>query len=175
MMGDLPKEKLMVSLWWVTYPNARWSKCGLVLLSWVTYPNKRWRSHYDGWPIQMKDSGLIMMGDLPRKNDGVIVMGDLPRKVMVSLWWVTYPSGKNDGLIMMGDLPKWKMMVSLWWVTYPEKMMVVSLWWVTYPEKIMMVSLWWVTYPNGRWMSHYDGWPILMKGDGLIMMGDLPK
>ena len=40
--------------------------------------------------------------------------------MMVSLWWVTYPSGKwwshydgwptqmNDGLIMMGDLPRWK-------------------------------------------------------------------
>jgi hypothetical protein len=35
----------------------------------------------------MKDVGLIMMGDLPRKN--------------------------NDGLIMMGDLPKLKMNVSL--------------------------------------------------------------
>jgi len=96
---------------------------------------KKWWSHYDGWPTQVENDGLIMMGDLPRKNDG--------------------------GLIMIGDLPKWKMLVSLWWVTYPEKM--------------MMVSLWWVTYPNERWMSHYDGWPTLMKGDVLIMMGDLPK
>jgi hypothetical protein len=33
-----------------------------------------------------------MMGDLPRKNNGLIVMGNLPRrKMMVSLWWVTYP------------------------------------------------------------------------------------
>jgi hypothetical protein len=37
-------------------------------------------------------------------------MGDLPR------WKV------EGGLIIMGDLPKWKkMMVSLWWVTYPDK------------------------------------------------------
>ena len=70
-------------------------------------------------------SGLIVMGDLPRwKNvkNGLIMMGDLPKwkkwwshcdgwptqveKMMVSLWWVTYP--KKDGLIMMGDLPRWK-------------------------------------------------------------------
>jgi len=27
----------------------------------------------------MKDVGLIVMGDLPRKNDDLIMMGDLPR------------------------------------------------------------------------------------------------
>jgi hypothetical protein len=27
----------------------------------------------------MKDGGLIVMGDLPRKNDGLIMMGDLPK------------------------------------------------------------------------------------------------
>jgi hypothetical protein len=39
-------------------------------------------------------SGLIVMGDLPKKNieNGRVVMGDLPRK--------------NIGLIVMGDLPK---------------------------------------------------------------------
>jgi len=52
------------------------------------------------------------MGDLPKEKEksGLIVMGDLPR------WKV------EGGLIIMGDLPKWKkMMVSLWWVTYPDK------------------------------------------------------
>ena len=149
MMGDLPKWKMMVSLWWVTYPNGRWKKfevvsllwvtypikkkCEVVSLLWVTYPNEsgglimmgdlpRWRcwSHYDGWPTQIKDVGLIMTGDLPKERwshyDG----------------WPTQM--EDDGLIMMGDLPKCKM-VSLWWVTYPVE---------------MMVSLWWVTYPNAR-------------------------
>jgi hypothetical protein len=47
-----------------------------------------------------------MMGDLPRKHNGLIVMGDLPKeKVVVLLWWVTYP-GEGGGLIMMGDLPR---------------------------------------------------------------------
>jgi hypothetical protein len=27
---------------------------------------------------------------------------------------------ENDCLIVMGDLPRWKMMVLLWWVTYPD-------------------------------------------------------
>jgi hypothetical protein len=39
------------------------------------------------------------------EDDGLIMMGDLP-----------------DDLIMMGGLPKWKMMVLLWWVTYPNGM-----------------------------------------------------
>ena len=63
MMGDLPKWKVVVSLWWVTYPNRRWTKYEVVSLLWVTYPNEsgglimmgdlprwRWWSHYDGWP-----------------------------------------------------------------------------------------------------------------------------
>jgi hypothetical protein len=89
-MGDLPKKmqkkisKKMVSLLWVTYPDARWLKCELASLLWVTYPNERWWSHCDGRPTQRK---------------------------MVSLWWVTYPDGMIKiwiGLIVMGDLPKWK-------------------------------------------------------------------
>jgi hypothetical protein len=49
MMGDLPKWKVVVSLWWVTFLDARW-----------------W-SHYDGWPTQRKmKSDLIIMGDLPK-------------------------------------------------------------------------------------------------------------
>jgi hypothetical protein len=39
-------------------------------------------SHYNGWPTHMQD-GLIMMGDLPGW-----------KKMMVSLWWVTYPNGR---------------------------------------------------------------------------------
>jgi len=89
MMGDLPRWKMMVSLWRVTYSDARWS-------------------HYDGWPTHMQEDGLIVMGDLPKQEkimeDGLIMMGDLSRrKMMVSLWWVTY---LYDGLIMMSDLPK---------------------------------------------------------------------
>jgi len=61
----------------------------------------------------MKDVGLIVMGDLPRKSDGLIVMGDLPKE----RWW-SHCDGrptqmKDVGLIMMGDLPRWKMVVSL--------------------------------------------------------------
>jgi hypothetical protein len=112
---------MMVSLWWVTYPNGRWSKCELVSFLWVTYPKRKimvslwwvtypdemmvslwwvtypekWWSHCYGWPTQMKDGGLIMMGDILRC------------KMMVSLWWVTYPDGRWC-LIMMGDLPRWR-------------------------------------------------------------------
>ena len=62
-------------------------------------------------------------------NSGLVVMGDLPRwkeyDEVVSLWWATYPNRKNVkcGLIVMGDLPKWKKMwktVLLWWATYPD-------------------------------------------------------
>jgi len=63
-------------------------------------------SHYNGWPTQMKDDGLIMMGDLPRWK-------------MVSLWWVTYP--KERWSHYDGWPTQMKMMVSLWWVTYPDK------------------------------------------------------
>jgi len=71
-------------------------------------------------------------------------MGDLPKeKVVVPLWWVTYPE---------------KMLVSLWWVTYP----MVSLWWVTYPDEN-----WW-SHCDGwptqiKWWSHSDGWPTQIK------------
>ena len=68
---------------------------------------------------------------------GLIVMGDLLRwkeyEKVVSLLWVTYPSGKNVkcglivmddlpkngknikcGLIVMGDLPRWKKYDDVW-------------------------------------------------------------
>jgi hypothetical protein len=168
-MGDLPRWKMMVLLWWVTYPDGRWSHC-------------------DGWPTQMEDNGLIMMGDLPRwkmkgglivmgdlpkkmqnffQKNGLIVMGDLPRCKMIKMW---------IGLIVMGDLPKWKRVVSLWWVTYPDGMIKIGIGLIVMGDlpKWKMVSLWWVTYPNE------DDGLIMMgdlprKDDGLIMMGDLPR
>jgi len=48
MMGDLPKWKVVVSLWWVTYPNRRWTKYEVVSLLWVTYPNERVESDLPG-------------------------------------------------------------------------------------------------------------------------------
>jgi hypothetical protein len=50
-MGDLPRRK-MIKIW-----------IGLIVMG--NLPNGRW-SHYDGWPTQMEDNVLIMMGDLPR-------------------------------------------------------------------------------------------------------------
>jgi hypothetical protein len=87
-------------LWRVTYPSGK--NDGLIvmgdlprkddgLIMMGDLPRWRWWSHYDGWPTH-KNDGLIMMGDLPRKHNGLIVMSDLPKeKVVVSLWWVTYP------------------------------------------------------------------------------------
>jgi len=74
------------------------------------------RPHYNGWLTQKKNDGLIVMGDLPRKmmKGGLIIMGD-PLKWKIEKMW--------SGRVIMGDLPRWKMVVSLWWVTYPEKMM----------------------------------------------------
>jgi len=89
-----------VSLWWVTYPNGKNVKCGLIIMG-----------DLPRWKIEKMWSGLIVMGDLPRWKiekmwSGRVIMGDLPKwKMVVSLWWVTYPE---------------KMMVSLWWVTYPS-------------------------------------------------------
>jgi len=142
-------------------------------------PKERWWSHCNGRPTQMKDVGLIMMGDLPKWKMLVSLLWvTYPEKVMVSLWWVTYPK-KDGGLIVMGDLPRWKMLVSLWWVTYPNK----RCWSHCYG---------WPT--QKKWWSHCDGWPtqrkmqrffqknglivtgdLPRKNDGLIIMGDLPK
>jgi hypothetical protein len=57
--------KMMVSLWWVTYPDGK--NDGLIVMG----------------DLPRKDDGLIMMGDLPRWNVGLIVMGDLPKKKML--------------------------------------------------------------------------------------------
>ena len=73
------QKKMMVSLWWVTYPSGK---------------GEEW-SHSYGWPTQVKKDG-----EWSHSNG--------------------WPTQKNDGLIMMSDLPRWKMMVSLWWVTYPD-------------------------------------------------------
>jgi hypothetical protein len=58
--------------------------------------------------LPRKSDGLILMGDLPRKSDGLILMGDLSKK----RWWSHYDGWPTQE----------KMVVSLWWVTYPEKM-----------------------------------------------------
>jgi len=98
MMGDLPKEKKWSYCdgWPTQMEDERWSHCygKVVSLLWVTYLGKWW-SYYDGWPTQ--------------------------KKILVSLWWVTYPNKRcwshydgwptqrkmKSGLIVMGDLPKW--------------------------------------------------------------------
>jgi len=167
----------VVLLWWVTYP--KWKMASL----WrVTYPSgkkKEWSHsygwptqggewpHYNGWPTQVKkkmENGLILMGDLPIK--------------MVSLWWVTYLSGKNvkNGLIMMGDLPKWKECeVQSQYNGWPTQME---------DGKNMKWShcYGWPTQvedeKNVKW-SHYNGWPTQVEDrkmlSGLIVMGDLPR
>jgi hypothetical protein len=139
MMGDLPRCKMMVSLWWVTYPNGRWSKYELVSLWWVTYLEKMMISL---WWVTYPDEG-----------GGLIMMGDLLIKMMVSLWWVTYPGN---------------MMVSLWWVTYPRKRwwshydgwptQMKSERWSHYngrPTQMQRVF-------QKKW-SHYYGWPTQME------------
>jgi len=107
LMGDLPRNKMMVSLWWVTYPE---KNDGLIMMGDLPkWKRKEW-SHSYGWPTQGEEwpHYYAWPTQVKMMENGLILMGDLPRnKMMVSLWWVTYPE-KNDGLIMMGDLPKWK-------------------------------------------------------------------
>jgi hypothetical protein len=136
MMGDLPRCKMMVSLWWVTYPNRRWSKYELVSLWWVTYPEKMMISL---WWVTYPDEG-----------GGLIMMGDLLIKMMISLWWVTYPGN---------------MMVLLWWVTYPRKRwwshydgwptQMKSERWSNYNGQPTQMK-------DERW-SHYNRWPTQMQ------------
>jgi len=102
-------------------------------------------------------------------------MGDLPRKkMMVSLWWVTYPSGKNmkNGLIMMGDLPKWKECEVRshynGWPTQVEDRKDVK--WSRYNGWPTQVE----DRKNVKW-SCYNGWPTQVEDGGLIVMGDLPR
>jgi len=174
----------------ISFNQNQYKNVCVVLLWRVTYPNERW-SYYDGWPTQMQD--------------GLILTGDLPRCKMVSLWWVTYPSGEKGRV------------VSFLWVTYPGEEWPYYNGWPIQVKKDgewshsngwptqKMVSLWWVTYPSGKgeewshsygWPTqgeewpHYNGWPtqvkkkmengLILTGDlprknGLIMMGDLPK
>jgi len=163
----------MVSLWWVTYPSGKgeeWSHS----YGWPSQ-GEEW-PHYNGWPTQVKkmENGLILMGDLPRKNDGLIMMGDLPKwKMMVSLWWVTYPDGKNVkcGLIIMGDLPRWKMR-KMWsglivMGDLPKWKREVRSHYNGWPTQVE-------DRKNVKW-SRYNGWPTHMEDGGLIVMGDLPR
>ena len=113
--------------------------------------------------------GLIMTGDLPKIKDGLIMTGDLPKCKMVSLWWVTYPSGEKGRV------------VSFLWVTYPSKKKMENglILMGDLPRNKMMVSLWWVTYPSGKrkeW-SHCNGWLTQIKTWRIswIVMDDLPK
>ena len=126
-MGDLPRWKMMVSLWWVTYPSGK--NNGLIVMG--DLPKERW-SPYDGWPTQRKN-GLIMMGDLPKWKecevrshyDGWPTQVEDRKDVKWSRYngWPTqvedrknvkwshcygWPTQMKGGLIMMGDLPKWK-------------------------------------------------------------------
>jgi len=47
-----------VSLWWVTYPNGKNVKCGLIIMGdlpgWKIEKNMKW-SHCNGWPTQMEN------------------------------------------------------------------------------------------------------------------------
>ena len=86
--------------------------------------------------------------------------------MVVSLWWVTYPSGKRkSGLIL--------------WVTYLGGGMASFFGWPTHVKKNRwrMVSFFgWPT--QKKWWSHCNGWPTQMEKiwwSGLVVMGDLPK
>jgi len=123
----------------------------MVSLWWVTYPDWKWWSHYDGWPTQMQD-GLTMMGDLPRKNYGLIMMGDLPIwKMMVSLWWVTYPNERwwshYDGWPTQIKSGKWSHCYG--WPTQMQG----ERWSHCYG---------WPTYMENKRRSHYNGWSTQM-------------
>ena len=69
--------------------------------------------------------------------------------MVVSLWWVTYPSEKGEEWShSLSDLPRGRNGLILW---------------VTYPGKT-------------KWrMVLFFGWPTQKKNGGLIVMGDLPK
>jgi len=142
LMSDLPNCK-MVSFWRVTYPSGE--KGRVVSFLWVTYPGEEW-PHYNGWPTQVKKKKM---------ENGLILMGDLPKCKMVSLWWVTYPSGEKGRV------------VSFLWVTYPGEEWPHYNGWPTQVKKKMenglilmgdlpkwkggrVVSFLWVTYPGGR-------------------------
>jgi len=58
IMGDLPKWKMMVSLWWVTYPSERWKMKGGSHYNGRPTQRKtdEKRSHYNGWPTQMENN-----------------------------------------------------------------------------------------------------------------------
>jgi hypothetical protein len=144
----------MVSLEWVTYPEERMWKNGLIMMGDLPkWKECEVRSHYNGWPTQMEDRKNMEWSHCygwptqveDRKNMKWSHCYGWPTQVeriwkAVSLWWVTYPNGKNvkcgliimgdlprknDGLIVMGDLPR-KMMF------FFQKM--VSLLRVTYPK-----------------------------------------
>ena len=91
MMGDLPKWKMMVSLWRVTYPDANWWSH---YDGWPTQMKNKKRSHYNGWPTQLKNKRRSHCYGWPTQENAKIVF-------------------KRNGLIVMGDLPRWKNMTYL--------------------------------------------------------------
>jgi hypothetical protein len=55
-MGDLPKKKMMVSLWQVAYPSGK--NDGLIVMG-----------DLPQWKMIKMWIGLIMMGDLPKEKN----------------------------------------------------------------------------------------------------------
>jgi len=131
----------------------------------------------------MEDGGLIVMGDLPRERWSHYDGWPTQMKVVVSLWWVTYPDGKKkNGLIIMGDLPKWKMKSGLIVMgdlpKWKEKWSHCYGWPTQRKMQRFFQKKWshcygWPT--QKKWWSHYNGWPTQIKDVGLIVMGDLPR
>ena len=56
VMGDLPKKKMMVSLWQVAYPSGK--NDGLIVMG-----------DLPQWKMIKMWIGLIMMGDLPKEKN----------------------------------------------------------------------------------------------------------
>ena len=122
---------------------------------------------------------------------------------MVSLWWVTCPSGKEkewshslgdlprgkkwphcngwptqvkkmeNGLILMGDLPRKYGLIVMG--DLPRKGRVVSFLWVTYPGEEWPHSYGWPTQINKKWRMVSFLWVTYPEKYGLIVMGDLPE
>ena len=89
-------------------------------------------SHYDGWPARVEKgkSGLILMGDLPRKKKyGLIVMGDLPKEKERVVSFFGWPTQRKEWPHSYGwPTQKNNEVVSLWWVTCPMKKILENEW-----------------------------------------------
>jgi len=121
MMGDLPKWKMekiwsgLIVMGDLLDKEKMWS--GLIIMG--DLPKWKWWSHYDGWPTQMK--------------------------VVVSLWWVTYPIKKKC------DLPGKKTWLEKSWQDKVDKLrfLIAGLTW----RPLLMtwlISLFLCDFPTGR-------------------------